>query len=76
MKCIVFLPSFLFKVLFYLKAFFSLDDKSIKITMYNFKNCTDFVLYKKKKKFKFSSISKFLLLVNSKLIKLEKLNLS
>lgn len=49
MKCIVFLPSFLFKVLFYLKAFFSLDDKSIKITMYNFKNCTDFVLYKKKK---------------------------
>lgn len=50
MKCIVFLPSFLFKVLFYLKAFFSLDDKSIKITMYNFKNCTDFVLYKKKKK--------------------------
>lgn len=45
--------------------------------MYNFKNCTDFVLYKKKKKkFKFSSISKFLLLVNSKLIKLEKLNLS
>lgn len=50
MKCIVFLSSFLFKVLFYLKAFFSLDDKSIKITMYNFKNCTDFVLYKKKKK--------------------------
>lgn len=58
MKCIVFLPSFLFKVLFYLKAFFSLDDKSIKITMYNFKNCTDFVLYKKKKK-KNSNLAQF-----------------